>query len=90
MPHESLTASEIYISRDGFIKISDPLLLGLSKNYIKILKNSNDHVHVAPEIMNFLDDCNFSFYDKEKSDIFVLGVILLEASLLKTITLYEK
>lgn len=33
--------------------------------------------------MNFLDDCNFSFYDKENSDVFVLGTIMLEASLLK-------
>jgi hypothetical protein len=29
MPHECLTANEIFISRDGLIKISDPLLLGL-------------------------------------------------------------
>lgn len=29
MPHESFTAHDIYISKDGLIKISDPLLLGL-------------------------------------------------------------
>ena len=39
--------------------------------------------------MNFLDDCNFSFYDKELSDVFVLGCIMLEASLLTTIDLYD-
>jgi hypothetical protein len=64
MPHECLTGSEIFISRDGLIKISDPLLLGLEKNYIRILKRDAEHVHIPPEILNFLDDCNFSFYDK--------------------------
>lgn len=39
--------------------------------------------------MNFLDDCNFSFYDKELSDVFVLGTIMLEASLLASIDLYD-
>lgn len=29
MPHESLTANNIFISRDGLIKIADPLALGL-------------------------------------------------------------
>ena len=45
---------------------------------------------MSPEIVNFLDDCNFSFYDKDKSDIFVLGTIMMEASLLKEIRLYDK
>lgn len=40
--------------------------------------------------MNFLDDCNFSYYDKDKSDIFVLGTIMIEASLLKPIRFYDK
>lgn len=47
-------------------------------------------MHVSPEVMNFLDDCNFSFYDKDKSDIFVLGVLMLEAAILKEIRLYDK
>lgn len=29
---------DIFISRDGLIKISDPMLLGLEKNYVKLLK----------------------------------------------------
>lgn len=41
-------------------------------------------------MISFLDDCNFSFYDKEKSDIFVLAVIMLEASLLRSIQLFDR
>lgn len=41
MPHESLTSNQIYINREGIIKIADPILLGLEKNYIKVLKNSD-------------------------------------------------
>lgn len=37
-----------------------------------------------------MDDCNFSYYDKEKSDVFILGAILLEASLLKSVKFYNK
>ena len=40
--------------------------------------------------MSFMDDCNFSYYDKEKSDVFILGAILLEASLLKSVKFYNK
>lgn len=39
--------------------------------------------------MNFLDDCNFSFYDKEMSDVFILGCIMLEASILEDTKLYD-
>ena len=39
--------------------------------------------------MNFLDDCNFSYYDKEKSDVFTLAAILLETALLKDVKLYD-
>ena len=88
--HESLNPKQIYINKDGLIKISDPILLGLEKNYITVLKKRNDEgTYLSPEIMNFLDDCNFSFYDKETSDVFVLGLIMLEASLLKKIELYD-
>lgn len=48
MPHESLTSSQIYINREGIIKIADPILLGLEKNYIKVLKNSDEHVQISP------------------------------------------
>ena len=54
------------------------------------MKKTEEIAHVSPEIMNFLDDCNFSFYDKEKSDVFILGVILLESALLENIELYDK
>ena len=89
MPHESLTIDQIFINKEGLIKISDPILLGLEKNYIKVLKNVYDPIYISPEIISFLDDCNFSFYDKEKSDVFILGAIMLEASLLHEIKILE-
>jgi hypothetical protein len=38
----------VFISRDGLIKISDPLLLGLEKNYIRVLKRDAESVHIPP------------------------------------------
>lgn len=88
--HESLTQENIFISRDGLIKICDPMLLGLEKNYIQLMKKEGEDVHISPELMNFMDDCNFSYYDKEKSDVFILGSIILESSLLKNIKFFNK
>lgn len=32
--HESLSAAQIFINRDGFVKIAEPLLFGLEKNHL--------------------------------------------------------
>ena len=32
--HESLTAAQVFINRDGFVKIAEPLLFGLEKNHL--------------------------------------------------------
>lgn len=89
--HECLSSRQIYITREGIVKVSDPIVLGLEKNYTNLLKNTEnrDELIVSPEIMNFLDDFNFSFYDKEMSDVFTLGCIMLEASLLEDTKLYD-
>ena len=39
--------------------------------------------------MNCLDDQNFFYYDKEKSDVFVLAMIILDLCLLETHYLYD-
>lgn len=44
------------------------------QNFTKIL---------SPEILVFLDEYNFYFYEKEKSDIFILGILLLQLSSLQ-------
>ncbi len=46
-------------------------------------------VHLSPEIMNCLEDQNFFYYDKEKSDIFILGMIIVDLALLQNSFLYD-
>jgi hypothetical protein len=46
-------------------------------------------VHLSPEIIGCLDDQNFFYYDKEKSDIFVLGMIVVDLALLGNHYLYN-
>lgn len=46
-------------------------------------------VHLSPEIISCIDDQNFFYYDKEKSDVFVLAMILIDAALLTNNYLYD-
>lgn len=46
-------------------------------------------MHLSPEIIGCLDDQNFFYYDKEKSDIFVLGMIVVDLALLNNHFLYN-
>ena len=39
--------------------------------------------------MSCLDDQNFFYYDKEKSDIFILGMIIVDIALLSFNYLYD-
>ena len=39
--------------------------------------------------MNCLEDQNFFYYDKEKSDIFILGMIIIDLALLQSNILYD-
>ena len=61
----------MFINRDGFVKVAEPLLFGLEKNHIEAMQAGEEKplsVHLSPEIMGCLDDQNFFYYDKEKSD----------------------
>ena len=46
-------------------------------------------VHLSPEIMSCLDDQNFFYYDKEKSDVFVMAMIMVDLALLRDHFLYN-
>lgn len=46
-------------------------------------------VHLSPEIMNCLEDQNFFYYEKEKSDVFILAMIMVDLALLKNNYLYD-
>lgn len=46
-------------------------------------------VHLSPEIISCIDGQNFFYYDKKKSDVFVLAMILVDAALLVNNYLYD-
>ena len=52
-------------------------------------ENGFINVHLSPEIMNCLEDQNFFYYEKEKSDIFILAMIVIDLALLKNNFLYD-
>lgn len=90
--HESLTTEQIFINKDGFVKISEPLLFGLEKNHIDALRTKQSNVlnvHLSPEIIGCLDEENYIYYDKEKSDVFVLAIIIIDVALLSKSSIYD-
>lgn len=57
---------------------------------MKTKDESNEvNVHLSPEIIGCLDDQNFFYYDKEKSDIFILAMIIIDIALLSDHYLYQ-
>ena len=61
-------------------------MFGLEKNHLDAMRTKEEgfvELHLSPEIMNCLEDQNFFYYEKEKSDIFILGVIVVDLALLK-------
>ncbi len=65
-------------------------MFGLEKNYITAMKEKeNCQVILSPEILVFLDEFNFYFYEKEKSDIFILGIFMLQLAGLKEFPVYD-
>ena len=90
--HECLTSDQMFISSDGFVKMAEPLLFGLEKNHLHVMQAREGQplaVHLSPEIMGCLDDQNFFYYDKEKSDVFVMGMIMVDLALLGDHFLYD-
>jgi hypothetical protein len=45
--------------------------------------------YVSPELINLIEDNNFYYYDKEKSDVFILGMIILEIGNLKPVPYFN-
>lgn len=90
--HESLTTDQIYIDTDGIIKVADSLLVNGTKNYLCLMNEDlkqEDVRYISPELRNLVDDNNFYQYEKEKSDVFILGMIILEISNLAPLKYYD-
>lgn len=45
--------------------------------------------YVSPELVNLIEDNNFYNYDKEKSDVFILAMIILEIGNLRPVPYYN-
>lgn len=68
------------------------MLFGLDKNHIETMRSKEEgkvNVHLSPEIMNCIDDQNFFYYDKEKSDIFVVAMIIVDLCTLRSNFLFD-
>jgi serine/threonine protein kinase len=78
-----LKSSNILLSREGIIKISDPFAIGQQSNYDAALtKRSTLHAYLSPEQTQALQqEVVAPAYNAYKSDIFTLGMIMLEAGL---------
>lgn len=90
--HESLTTDQIYIDTDGIIKVADSLLVNGTKNYLCLMNEDlkqEEVRYISPELRNLVDDNNFYQYEKEKSDVFILGMIILEISNLLPLKYYD-
>lgn len=82
--HECLKSSEVFISSDGIIKIKDPITTGTLPNLEVLMRDRNSpHLYISPELCGSLAMVQPNHtYDPHKSDVFTLGVIILEAGLL--------
>lgn len=46
--------------------------------------------YIAPELVNLVEDNNFYYYEKEKSDVFILAMIALEIGNLTPVSYYDR
>jgi serine/threonine protein kinase len=45
--------------------------------------------YVSPELVNLIEDNNFYYYDKEKSDVYILAMITLEIGNLRPVPYFN-
>ena len=83
--HSALKSSSILLSQEGIIKISDPFAIGATPNYdTAINKRSTPHLYLSPEQATALQqEVVTPSINHYKSDIWTLGMIMLEAGLLE-------
>jgi hypothetical protein len=75
-----LNTNQIFIDTAGIIKIADNVLVNCEKNHLSLLNESTTQStarYISPELVNLVEDNHFYFYEKEKSDVFILAMIML-------------
>ena len=83
--HNALRSGSILISPDGIIKIYDPIATGASTNYDLLLtRRTSPHIYISPEEVEDLKKEKIkSESNSFKTDIWTIGMIMLEAGLLE-------
>lgn len=91
--HEALSSNRIYIESEGLIKISDPELMKQLKNVTaKHSCASDQHIYLSPEQIEAMEfgGGQAQKYSPAMSDVFTLGVVMLEVTHLDWMdSLYE-
>lgn len=77
--HQALSSSRIYIENEGLIKISDPELLNQPNN-LAYSKAPDQHAYLSPEQIEYIDNGRKESYSAEISDVFTLGMVVLEVA----------
>lgn len=87
--HAALRSNNILLSREGVIKIADPFGIGQTPNYDTVyskrsnIASSSSHIYLSPEQTQALQQEQIApVLNPFKSDIWTLGMIVLEAGLL--------
>ena len=88
--HEALNVDQIFIDTSGIIKIADSVLVPSTKNYLSLMNEGREGFrYISPELVNLVEDNNFYYYEKEKSDVFILAMLMLEIGTLSTVKYYN-
>lgn len=79
--HGNITKNSIVFSYDGFVKLADQFIEGneLKNNLNNLIKMKNSHI--SPEILDSLN--KEAEFPSKNNDIWQLGMIFMEAALLK-------
>ena len=80
--HEAVSSKTILMGNEGF-RLYDPYVVGLASNYDTLSsKRSTKHLYLSPELVHALqDEVSSPHCHPYKSDIWSLGMLLLEVGL---------
>ena len=70
--------------------MADSVLVSTTKNHLSLMNEGSKAIrYISPELVNLVEDNNFYFYEKEKSDVFILGMLIVEIGNLLPINYYN-
>lgn len=83
--HGALRPNQIFISSTGIIALGDPYVIGLISNQETVERRmATPHIYLSPEeLEEIVNNTHFREVNTSKSDVFTLGMIILDAGLLE-------